>query len=83
MIFLGLTTVRIGQDERGVWTGQVPGIEVIYMPDQVGPALWVYLWGSLVWQIERVREALPDTVPDPPRATPTPVRLGPMKLEQA
>jgi hypothetical protein len=83
LLVLTLATVRIKQDERGVWTGQGPGIEVIYLPDQAGPVLWLYLRGYPVWHIEAIREALPDTVPAPSPATPTPVRLGPMELEQA
>ena len=50
-ICLALATLRINQDKRGVWTGQAPGVEVIYLPDQAGPALWVYLRDSLVWQV--------------------------------
>jgi hypothetical protein len=75
--------VRVNEDERGVWTGRGPGIEVIYLSDQAGPALWLYLRGRLVWPIEAIREALPERVPDPPTVIPTPHRLGPMELEQA
>jgi hypothetical protein len=45
LYLLALTTVRIEQDSHGVWTGRGPGVEVIYLPEQAGPALWLYLRG--------------------------------------
>lgn len=75
-------SVRIGQDERGAWSGRGPGVEVVYLPARTGPAIWLYLGGRLVWHGEAVRSEPTPTRPGVPVVTPTPARVGPLELEQ-